>query len=204
MKKIASILLVSLLLCGCSSNQEKTAPAKGKIDCSYISVENSGHNVFYGSYGSDHSPVYAYKSADSEMIYANQGFSTSGEEKFVLSVYKDKYSKEHKEFVFDGFVGWLTLESNYYLDLDTRTIDCETKYSEYLYDENPDGEKAEADNKKAFACAKKGYYQTLINFYRDENGNFYGELRTYSSPSALVSHKYISVGSDSVITYKVK
>ena len=204
MKKIASILLTSLLLWGCSSNQEKTAPARGKIECSYIYAENSARTIISEFYGSTYSPVYACKSADSEMIYINQGFSTDGKEKFVLKVYKDKYSNDYKEFVFDGFIGWLTLESNYYLDLDTRTIDCETKYSEYLYEENPDGGKAQADNKKAFECAKKGYYQNAGISYQDENGNYYSELRTYSSPSAMIYHKYISLGSDSVITYKVK
>ena len=208
MKKLSIIALsIPLFLSSCTSSVK--AKSRGIIDCSFIYVEGS-KSSFNKSYSTTYAPVFSYKSADSKIIYCNKGTIPSKENnqsdtKLYIRFYKDRYTKDYVDYFQDGFIGWLSLESNYYLDLDTRTIDCETKYSEYLYSENPEND-IDADNKEAYKCAKKGYYQyrDYIYYSEDEDGNYYYILKADSETSALVSHKYIYLGSDDRITYTEK
>ena len=119
----------------------------------------------------------------------------------IIRAYPDKYTSEFEEYSFSKFVGFLTRENNYYLDLGARTIDEETKWSEYKYTTDPTTvSEGTSNNKEAFNCAKSNYYQNLSNYYDSQ----YITLRLDLTDSTLERHTYTMLGEDSIITYTAK
>ena len=112
-------------------------------------------------------------------------------------MYKTRYATQYVSYTYSSFVGWLLFENNYYLDLSSKTIDSEEKYSEYLYGKNPTNETA--DNKAAIAAAKTGYY-VLSSGYASEHVELYLDV----FETGLERHAYIQLGSDTIVTYKEK
>ena len=206
MKKIILLSLAAVCLAGCSSNGVNNGAAggtSGKIDCYNIRVTEGGTTVFSETYSAGYSMVYEYVSADGSKLYASSyyAYSTGSEIKYsVIRAYPDKYTSDYKEYTYSKLIGFLTRENNYYLDLGARTIDSETKWSEYKYTANPTQvpEGTVVNNKDAISCAKKGYYQDL-NFYSD-----YTTLRLDLTESSLERHTYTMLGEDSIITYRAK
>ena len=196
MKKIKLIYLPLLAIClvGCSNNDH--SGGKGVIDCYSIRVTNGGSTVFSETYYAGYATVYEYKSAEGKTIYTGLGNADTS-----VYVYADRYTNTAVTYNYSRFVGYLTVENNYYLNLDSRTIDEEIKWSEYKYESNPttnypDG--TTPNNKEAYSCAKKGYYNAAGGLYSTTN------IRLDMNESSLERHTYIKLGDDSIITYVAK
>ena len=204
--KFLVLLVATLGLVGCSSNSP-AGGTSGKVDCYSVRVTEGGSTVFSGNYSSGYAYVYEYKDASGKKIYTNDhityrkydGGSYTNIDT-VIRAYPDRYTNDYVEYTFSRFVGFLLKENNYYLDLGARTIDSETKWSEYKYQSDPTTppEGATSNNKEAFSCAKKNYYQIEYSGYE------YYSLRLDLTESTLERHSYTMLGQDSVITYTAK
>lgn len=199
MKKLVVLIIFvfGLVLCSCSGGIKNTS---GVIDCYSISVKDGGSTVFNQYYSISYAKVYEYKNSDGESIYTSYRIKyqdVSDEKDSLIRVYTSRYTSDYQDYKYAGFVGYLTVENNYYLDLDTKTIDSEIKYSEYLYSKNPGEENG--DNKKAYECAKNCYY--VLTSYTQ---NSYYNLKMDLEENGLERHIYTKLSDSSVITYKVK
>ena len=209
MKNILLITVAALGLAGCSTVSLPTNN-NDKIDCYSISV-NSGSNsvLFQGTYYETYSYVFEYKSADGQTLFtsgrirrqnydpSSGGYSTSDSE---IRVFANQYSKDYTVYTFSRFIGFLVKEQNYYLSLGNRTIDSETKWSEYKYQDEPTmpPDNATSNNKEAFECASKNYY--LVPGFP---GDYYA-LTLNAVESSIERHTYMQFGADCTITYTVK
>jgi len=203
MRKFFGILSIATItvLCSCSNNgSSSSSNTKGVIDCYSIKVTEGGSTVFSQNYSASWARVYEYKDSKGSSIYTSTRTQTYDSSYQMIDtpirVYPDRYTSDFTEYTYDKFVGYLTVENNYYLNLDNNTIDSETKYSEYLYSANPSGETLTADNKKAFECAKTNYY--IIT------SNYNNVIRIDMEEKGLERHTYTKLGNDSIITYKAK
>lgn len=196
-KKLMVVLLFGTLFMSACSDGGTTAETTGVVDCYSISVKNGGSTIYGGSYQVSYSSVYEYKNEKGNSVYTYDNIGT------VLFVYPDRYTKEYTEYEYVGFIGWLTKEKNYYLDLTNRVIDEETKWSEYFYSSNPDTS-TKADNKRAYNCAKKSYYRNFDYTYSDDGMTIYHAIKLDTTEKDLEEHTYTKLGEDSVITYKAK
>lgn len=197
MKKSLLLILPALMLASCGGNSIDKNATKGVIDCYQVRVTNGGSTVFSGDYYISSTEVYEYKNASGKCLYTSNRYRTYNYDYTELldgsvKVYPSRYKSDFEEYQFSKFVGYLTYETNYLLDLDARIIDTETKYSEYLYSTNPN-EGNEANNKEAYEKAKKGYY--TINS---------GTIRLDMAEKEMERHTYTKLGEDCVITYKAK
>lgn len=201
MRKIFCGLLIMFMMCLCSCSANNQKNTSGTIDCYSIKVTDGGSTVFSRTYSAYTSKVYEYKSESGDSIYINTRiYGTDYQENtmdYNIFVYSDRYTSDYVEYSYSGFIGWLTVEQNYYLDLDNRIIDSETKYREYLYSTNP--EIAEADNKKAYNCAKNNYYVLTTSYFHQNL-----MLRLYLEEKGLERHSYTKLGDGSIVDYRVK
>lgn len=192
-------------LCGCS-NGRTAAPTTGIIDCYSIKVAANGDSTaFSGTYQASVSSVFEYMSESGDYVYTDNHILNryDGGGDAVIRLYKNRYTNDYTEYSYVGFVGWLTFEKNYYLDLDNRIIDSEQKWSEYLYATNPSTEsstESSVDNKRAYQCAKSGYYRISSVIY---SASYYS-IRADLVEKTLETHSYTMLGDDSVITYQAK
>ncbi len=206
--KLFVLLIATLGLVGCSKNSA-AGGTSGKVDCYSVKVTEGGNTVFTGAYSSGFASVFEYKDASGKKIYTSYhmiyqkyygGSYITGDS--IIRAYPDRYTNDYVEYTYSRFVGFLSKENNYYLDLGARTIDSETKWSEYKFQNDPvtppDG--ATSNNKEAFSCAKNNYYQTDYYNGFDE----YATLRLDLTESSLERHSYTMLGQDSVITYTAK
>ena len=217
MKKVKLIELSALfLICSCtnqnlSNNQQSVTNYQSAtssqtnriIDCYTIEVKDGTTIIDKKYYKSYYSKVYEYRKYKGDCIYANEHYMSNGEDVVILA-YDNKYKSDYTEYLYVGFVGWLTIENNYYLDLDNNIIDSERKWSEYLYDKNPSDE--EANNKKAYECARKNYYYDCFN-YNDTikiDDKYCYNLQTDMIENSLERHQYIRIGDNYTIEYKEK
>lgn len=200
MKKIIILSVAVLGLVGCSSNAGGT---KGKVDCYSLSVTEGGKTVYSANYNVAVAEVHEYTSAEGKKLFTNchmtymDGYSSAKDT--VIRAYPSRYKQDSIEYTYSRFVGYLTKENNYYLDLDAKTIDAEIKWSEYLYENSSSANSI--DNKEAYSCAKQNYYQVDSGYYN------YGP--TYSlfvdiTEDGLERHTYTMLGEDSIITYTEK
>lgn len=205
MKKSKLIILTTtiLMLCSCSSETNTNNNTQGIIDCYSIKAKTDSNTILEKTYSSSLARVYKYQSASGDSIYTSFRSTYNGADT-SLYVYKNQYKSTYIEYTYKGFIGWLTCETNYYLDLDNRIIDIETKYREYLYDTNPNDETA--NNKKAYNCVKNNcYYTESSGFELDETiGKYYFYLKTDLLEKSLERHFYIKLGADTVVEYKAK
>lgn len=187
---LIGLLSAATLMCSCSNGGTKTQ-IPGTIDCYSIRVYKTGNTstIYRHYYKISYSGVYEYKNSIGESIYTNARYNSG------LMVYKNRYTIQYDTYSYTNFVGWLTCEDNYYLDLNNKIIDHETKYQEYLYESNPDSSKA--DNSRAWECAKKGYYKILNDYYR---GTIYLDI----TDKSLETHDYTKLSDDCVIEYIAK
>lgn len=199
---ILGLLLMSYALCGCSSG-ETTLQTKGIVDCYSIHVTSGTSTVFDAEHSAGYAEVHEYKSSKGDSIYTDGPMYSVNT---IIRSYNNRYTSDYIEYSYVGFVGYLTIEKNYYLDLDNRLIDSEIKYSEYLYSKNPDTDK-KADNKKAYECAEKNYFTGFSfssGYYDPDTEKVVVALRTDLVEKSLTRHSYTKLGEDSVIAYKAK
>ena len=204
MRKLILLRLDVICLVGCYYNGAEGRNS-GIIDCYGIRVTEGGITVFSETYSAGYSKVYEYKSADGEKIYTSTYFhyfdsNTPTQNDSIIRAYPDKYTSEFKEYSFSKFIGFLTRENNYYLDLGARTIDAEIKWSEYKYTTNPTSVYEDTpNNKEAFNCAKSNYYQDFSSY-----NSQYITLRLDLTESTSEMHTDTSLGENSIITYTAK
>ena len=210
MKKLIIFLGLCSMLTLASCDSSKTqASSKGIIDCYSVQVYSGGNSIYSGTYSNSTSKVYEYKDSTNNYIYLNTNITNINiyYNNATLRVYNDRYSADYIEYSYVGFVGWLTYEQNYYLDLDNKIIDYETKWSKYIYElspENPVSSEGTPNNEKAYNCALKGYY-LLNNLYSaSDNGKYYYILKKELVESGLERHQFTKLGEDDTITYKGK
>lgn len=199
--------MVSLSLVGCSPAGGST----GRVDCYSITVGSSAV-----TYSLTTSSVYEYTNDKGESIY------TSYRETFYrrnrttneyttydadIAFYLDRSKTDYTVYEFSGLVGYLYEEHNYYLNLESKTIDQEIKYQKYTGPEKEttlsDKTTVQLNHEKAFSGASKGYftsYSSTIQINDDQNA-----LRVYKdyNDSRLERHTYTMVN-DSTITYVPK
>ena len=190
MKKIIGILsfFCILLLASCTFSNKKTS---GVIDCYSIKLSNSGLSETDYYYSKRKIQVYEYKNENSESIYSNLYSSYGDEVKIILM---DVYGNDYVKYSNPTFIGWISYDTNYYLDLDRKIIDKEVRISEYK-DKEPDDN---ADNKKAYQCVKKNYYFFSGTYSSVAYANkAVGEQGT-------TRHTYIDLGDSCIITYVPK
>ncbi len=214
MKKriIIPLFILTSLLSGCGKTNLKSL-VTGKIDCFSISVTNGGTKIFSEEYSSSYNGVYEYRDNEGKSIFlshhligTSSNYGTS--EEAEIHVFESRYKEQYSIYTFYSFIGWLTVENNYYYDLDENIIDCETKWSQYLYEKDPGEEKG--DNEKAYQCAKNCYFQINTIGYPfllpkdSSSGNFYYTLKKDREESSLERHSYIHLGKDDMVSYKEK
>ena len=201
MKKTIFLLAAILGLTGCSV-KSGVGGTSGKVDCYSIKVIEGGTTIVNSTYSATYSSVYEYKTATGNKIYTNYRIRAYDSTDCKIRAYSNRYKNDYVDYSYSRFVGFLTKENNYYLDLGARTIDSETKWSEYKYENDPTDPPAGAksNNKEAYSCAKSNYYQ--VDSY--SSGNDYYILRLDLTESNLQRHVYTMLGEDSVITYTAK
>ena len=179
------------------------------IDCYSIDIIQSDSKIFSGRTSTGSSRIYEYKNSSGDFLYSSSYVHKTVEEEnrkldSYIRFYPSKYSEEYVEYAFVRFVGWLTLEHNYYLDLDKGYLDIATEWSEYLYEKNPYGEKS-ADNKEAYQKAKTGYYYELECYW----GGAEKDVPYYSARADLLDislsrHSYKKLGDDCIVDFVPK
>lgn len=198
-KSLLFLMIAATGLVGCTPS--------GKIDCATIVIMGSSGEILEEESETSHSYVYEYVSDDGLKIYTSNryitwdGSSSEGFD-FSLRTYRNRYSNDFTEYTYSRFVGFLTQEYNFYLDLNKRMIDIEIKWTEYKELTNPvEGLENPANNKEAYQCAKKSYYQ---DDSVESGGSSYKAIYLDSADYSLERHAYASVGQEFAIVYTVK
>lgn len=179
----------------------------GKIDCATIVVMGTSGEILEEESETSHSYVYEYVSDDGMKIYTSNRYITwDGSDSegfnFSLRTYRNRYSNDFTEYTYSRFVGFLAQEYNFYLDLNKRMIDIEMKWTEYKELTNPVEDLGNpANNKEAYQCAKKSYYQ---DDSIESGGSSYKAIYLDSANSSLERHAYASIGQEFAIVYTVK
>ena len=206
MKKImlAGILGLAVLLCSCSNSKE-IDNNKGTIDCYSIKITNGGKTTSSWEYHINYSYVYEYKDTSGKSIYTNShimGYDLNyNQVEYSIRLFDNRYNSDYTEYTYVGFVGYLTVEYNYYLDLDNMIVDSETKWLEYLYSNDPTSQAG--DNKKAYECVKNNYYQISGGVYPTGTEVYYS-IRNDMEQTGLERHEYTKLGTDEEVSYVVK
>ena len=204
-KKIlfAGCMAFIFALAGCSNGVK--AQTTGVVNCYYLEVDVGGQ-TFSNHYSQTYSEVYEYKDDNGNAIYASTQVSwnrydeATGKYKTCTSlwVYRDRYTTEYTEYKYVRLVGQLMEEHNFYLDLDKRVIDSETKWSECRHEQSSSSSDSSMsyDNHEAYQKAKTGYFQSdSIN---------YNSIKLDLAQKGLERHTYTILSEDSVITYRAK
>ncbi len=206
MRKSVCLLAVlsGCLLCGCSDLSKNTS---GIVDCYSIAVTNLSSSVYSAQYSISYSGVYQYKnSTTGESVYTDEHSPYTSSK---IRAYEDRYSSKHTDYTYVGFIGWLTKENNYYLDLDKKIVIAEVKWSEYKYEKNPDyryESTSSADNNAAYHCASSNYYLSSDFYYDnklDDKVTVYAFAKDTTQKS-LERRSYVKLGEDCTIAYQAK
>ena len=204
--KLLSLGMVSLSLVGCSPAGGST----GRVDCYSITVGSSSV-----TYSLTKSSVYEYTNDKGESIYTSfraQGAythptSTCTIVYYDIAFYLDRSKTDYTLYKFSGLVGYLYEEHNYYLNLDSKTIDQEIKYQKYTGPEkettSSDGTVTHFDHEKAFSGASKGYFTTFSSEIKVSDDQYAARIYKDYNDSRLERHTYTMVN-DSNITYVPK
>lgn len=230
--RIAATLAAGILACGAllfSGCEKDGANNSGKIDC--YSVDGYRYETWTQG-------VYEYKSESGEVIYTDSYLTYNyynkdpndyrdyeiTEKENTISVYKNRYTEKYTTYTFSKFVGWVTVERNYYFDVNAKTLDREIKFSEYKYEKNPDADsenkKENVDNKAAYNAIKKyGYYcfyeswNHSSSFGTSKGSNGLVGKDTIAKPASirldlaengLSRHEYTIFSESDTITYRAK
>ena len=179
-----------MMLTSCSNGNGGKVDTKSVIDCYSVQVKgDSSSNSFSGTYNVSVTAVCEYKSEDGKTIYCDEiGYSS-------LNVYENKYSSQYTVYSKTKLIGYLTKETNYYLNLEDRIIDTEIKWSENKYDEY---KKEGVDNREAYEKAKSGYLAY------DGYSNIYSSIRLDLMDKSLERHSYFKIGDGSSVSFKAK
>ena len=205
--KLLSLGMVSLSLVGCSPAGGST----GRVDCYSITTESTQLKYYLAT-----SFVYEYTNNKGESIYTSfraQGRIYNGTTSTYttfdndIAFYLDRSKTDYTIYQFSGLVGYLYEEHNYYLNLDSKTIDQEIKYQKYT---GPEKEETLSNNttvqlnhEKAFSGASKGYFTTTSSTFEISDGQYAVRIYKDYNDSRLERHTYIMVD-NTPITYVPK
>ena len=194
--KLLSLGMVSLSLVGCSPAGGST----GRVDCYSITVGSSSV-----TYSLTTSSVYEYTNDKGESIYT--GFPAWNSSYNHIAFYLDRSKTDYTLYEFSGLVGYLYEEHNYYLNLDSKTIDQEIKYQKYTGPEKEatlsDKTTVQLNHEKAFSGASKGYFTTTSSTVKISDNQYAVRVYKDYNDSRLERHTYTMVN-DSTITYVPK
>lgn len=187
MKKFFLLMMSCLTLCGCSPTANQN---HGIIDC--LSIHLSSPSTYY-YYSTSTSPVYEYINASGERLYL--GLNKYSE----IIVHPNQYSNTYVKYNFSRIVGYLNMETNYYLDVEKRVIDVETKWTENKREMSD----ATLNNGEAYRCAKRGYIAFSTDYYYNYSYSSNG-VYLDSVDTSLERHSYILLGNDTLVSYTPK
>lgn len=214
MKKKTTLVMIALasLLGGCgnSNSDASTKSLPAVVDCMEIQVMRNGKEYDWKKYETGESCVFEYSNQDdSKMVYIDYYYTYSNDantEEIDSTLYVSDRGVSEK-FYFNDFIGFLKYEVNYYLDVEKKMIDIETKWS--LYDKKTDpyavtvGKEKQirpSDNELAFECAQKGYY---TNINADPHSPSL-TVHVDEMDGSLERHKYITYPDDCTFEYTPK
>lgn len=195
-KLIVALVMLTTSLCSCSNGK-----TKGIVDCSEIKVTNGESVVFSGEYSITLTNVFEYQSNDGKSIYTDCKILDYDGNACDIYAYPNRFTSDYTIYKFEGLVGSLVCEQNYYLDLDARIVDHEMKWSKCET-------KAEwpEDNEKAYNCARKNYYlvSPLTTTFNPETNVYYYPIRMDLCEKSLDRHIYTKFGDNNNISYIAK
>ena len=212
-KKALTLIALATLLSGCANNNEQISssslePIPTKVDCNEITVMRNGVEYDWHRYESNNACVFEYSNIDdTKMVYLPNHYTYYNEDRTVehdSKVYVTENGKS-EEFYFSDFIGFLKYEVNYYIDIDKKVLDIETKWSlwekadPYAVTIGINKEIRPSDNALALECAKKGYY-TGINAV----DSTFVTLNIDDMDGSLERHKYITYPEDVTFEYTPK
>lgn len=194
--KLLSLGMVSLSLVGCSPAGGST----GRVDCYSITVGSSPV-----TYSLKTSSVYEYTNDKGESIYTSyEPWSSSYNH---IAFYLDRSKTDYTLYEFSGLIGYLYEEHNYYLNLESKTIDQEIKYQKYTGPVKEatlsDKTTVQLNHEKAFSGASKGYFTTNSSTFEISDNQYAVCVYKDYNDSRLERHTYTMVN-DSTITYVPK
>ena len=205
--KLLSLGMVSLSLVGCSPAGGST----GRVDCYSITA-----GLLTMTYSLTTSSVYEYTNNKGESIYTsfraqgdiyNRTTKNNTTVDYDIAFYLDRSKTDYTIYQLSGLVGYLYEEHNYYLNLDSKTIDQEIKYQKYTGPEkettSSDGTVTHFDHEKAFSGASKGYFTTTSSTFEISDGQYAVRIYKDYNDSRLERHTYIMVD-NTPITYVPK
>ncbi len=205
--KLLSLGMVSLSLVGCSP----AGGSAGRVDCYSITVGSSSVK-----YSLTTSSVYEYTNDKGESIYTsfraqgsifNSPTGTCTIVYYDIAFYLDRSKTDYTIYEFSGLVGYLYEEHNYYLTLESKTIDQEIKYQKYTGPEkettSSDGTVTQFNHEKAFSGASKGYFTTYSSTFEISDDQYAVRVYKDYNDSRLERHTYIMVD-NTPITYVPK
>ncbi len=212
-KKALTLIALATLMCGCANNNETVSSSTvenipTKVDCMEITVMRNGKEYDWHRHEASESLVWEYANIDdTKMIYLDRHFAYQNEartEEYDAKLYITEHGKS-EEYFFSDFIGFLKYEVNYYIDIEKKILDIETKWS--LYDKaDPfpvtigiQKERRDSDNELALECAKKGYYTNLG--YVDSS---FVTLDIDYLDGSLERHKYVTYPEDVTFEYTPK
>jgi len=178
-KTLLFAAMTACLLAGCSKTSINTKT--GKIDCQSISYTTDLNHRNSMSYTLNRASVFEYKSANGSKIYLSANY-------YSVILYENAYDKTWITYNSPSLIGYLDVEQLYYYDLDSSTIDCVVKYSQYKGKDDKDSEGRSLNHLSAYSCASKGYYttDTIIKGITD---------------NTLERHSYIKLGDNAIVSY---
>lgn len=180
-KTLLFAALAACLLAGCSKTAVNTKT--GKIDCSYISYTVDQNHTDSFQYNLSYVFAAEYKSESGAVIYGNANFG-------LIYLYNNPYTDQSTTFERTRIIGCLCYEWIYYLDLDSLTIDCLTKFSKYQGDIDKDYYGNPLNHNEAYQCALKGFY----------SGGSSNVVKGITD-NTLERHSYIKLGDNTIVHY---
>lgn len=209
MKKIASVLFVSalILLSSCQNKTQSFFNDCHWIDCDSIRMNQDNYNFEEYQYYFNTSSVFEYKTKDGKVIYMNKRTFAVINLKTVevaIRIHKDKTFMNYDLYSYSRFIGFITNEIHYYLELEKEMIRIETSWHEYVGEAPFKVENNEIpNNKETWECAQKGL------LYIDKNpmttalvrGDFSSSLFEEEIDWSLKRNQYINYDSYCTIEY---
>ena len=159
--KLLSLGIISFGLVSCNPAGGST----GRIDC--YKIYEGGHTYQYHFV---EKPVYEYTNEKGESIYTNfyRNYTNTGMKvpSLPLLLFSNRFSTEYTTYNFSKYVGYVYEEYNYYLNLDSKTLDQEVKYRKYtgsVKETTFNNEEITFNHDKAMSGVSKGYYTEYDN-----------------------------------------
>lgn len=210
MKKITLLILPLIMLTSCNNaTNESLKGATGLIDCYSVRVYHEASTGYSNTYSIGALEVHEFKNDEGNQLYFATSFSgynyqiQEGQDHIKIAFYGNKEDhSEYSIYSYVGMAGYVFRERNLLLDLSTRTLTEQQKFSECKYKTEPYNE---YDNKKAYNVLKNGFYtDTGLYDVRQMEGFSCGIYKGYNLDNRLERNKYYSFGEAAIIEYVEK